>query len=171
MQSASGVEFIRSDTSLGCFQRIFLLLDKILILTVLSANWQLNAWSLNFSRLASMDVLPNWEILTALTKVQSTKVRDHGLQASNEYVFSLKKLHTTKNTIIISFTVSKLSKRCRNKSVEAIKKIHRHPEPHEMLFKLKCSFSIVLHEASSGEQKFLLVFLVLLAITLRACRA
>lgn len=100
MQSASGVEFIRSDTSLGCFQRIFLLLDKILILTVLSANWQLNAWSLNFSRLASMDVLPNREILTALTKVQSTKVRDHGLQASNEYVFSLKKLHTTKNTII-----------------------------------------------------------------------
>lgn len=99
-QSASGVEFIRSDTSLGYLQRIFLLLDKILILTVLSANWQLNAWSLNFSRLASMDVLPNWEILTALTKVQSTKVRDHGLQASNEYVFSLKKLHTTKNTII-----------------------------------------------------------------------
>lgn len=67
--------------------------------------------------------------------------------------------------------MSKFSKRCRNKSVEAIKKIHRHPESHEMLFKLKCSFSIVLHEASSGEQKFLLVFLVLLAITLRACRA
>lgn len=100
MQSASGVEFIRSDTSWGCFQRIFLLLDKILILTVLSANWQLNGWSLNFSRLASIDVLPNWEILTALTKVQSSKVRDHGLQASNEYVFSLKKLHTNKNTII-----------------------------------------------------------------------